>query len=71
MEGLLSTGPTVVFTGVSSNNEITFKRFLEIFLAPSVLGRGVAGAEVGGAGEGQQEGEEGGGAPLGDQGGWW
>ena len=40
---------------------------LAVGLAPSVLGRGVAGAEVGVAGEGQQEGEEGGGAPLGDQ----
>ena len=44
---------------------------LAVGLAPSVLGRGVAEAEVGGAGEGQQDEEEGGGAPLGDQGGWW
>ena len=34
---------------------------LVVGLAPSGLGCGVAGAEVGGAGEGQQEGEEGGG----------
>ena len=42
-------------------------------LAPSGLGRGVAGAEAEAwaAGEDQQEGEEGGVEPLGVQGGWW
>ena len=38
-------------------------------LAPSVLGRGGAGAEAGGAWEDQQE--EAGGETLGVQGGWW
>ena len=42
-------------------------------LVSSGPGRGVAGAEAeaGGAGEEQQEGEEGGGETLGVQGGWW
>ena len=42
-------------------------------LAPSGLGRGVAGAEAeaGWAGEDQQEGEEVGGEPLAVHGGWW
>ena len=46
---------------------------LVVGLAPSGLGRGVAGAEAEAwaTGEDQQEGEEGGGEPLGVQGGWW
>ena len=44
---------------------------LVVGLAPSGLGRGDAEAEAGGAREDQQEGWEGGGEPLGVQGGWW
>ena len=42
---------------------------LVVGLSPSGLGRGGVGAEAGGAGEDQQEGWEGGGEPLGVQGG--
>ena len=44
---------------------------LVVGLAPSGLGRGDAEAEAGGAGEDQQEGDEGEGGPLGVWRGWW